>query len=68
MGASPPELTKYLGFQSIFLLDRDENATKNIAMVGMGHRHDLKWTGSDYQTTSVASCCEPSRIIVASAR
>jgi putative transposase len=42
--------------------DRDENASKNIKMVGMGHRHDLKRTGSDCQTTSVASCCEPSRI------
>ncbi len=42
--------------------DRDENASRNIEMVGMGHRHDLKRTGSDCQTTSVASCCEPSRI------
>jgi len=42
--------------------DRDENASKNIEMVGMGHRHDLKRTGSDCQTTSAASCCEPSRI------
>jgi len=42
--------------------DRDENASKNIEMVGMGHRHDLKRTGSDCQTTSVAGCCEPSRI------
>ncbi|KAF3884284.1 RNA-guided endonuclease InsQ/TnpB family protein [Tolypothrix campylonemoides VB511288_2] len=42
--------------------DRDENAAKNIEMVGMGHRHDLKRTGSDCQTTSVAICCEPSRI------
>ncbi|MCM0592283.1 MAG: RNA-guided endonuclease InsQ/TnpB family protein [Gloeotrichia echinulata DVL01] len=42
--------------------ERDENASRNIEMVGMGHRHDLKWTGSDCQTTSVASCCEPSRI------
>ncbi|TFI53768.1 transposase [Mastigocladus laminosus UU774] len=30
--------------------DRDENASKNIEMVGMGHRHDLKRTGSDYKT------------------
>jgi putative transposase len=43
-------------------LDRDENASKNIEMVGTGHRHDLKRTGSDYKTTSVASCSEPSRI------
>ncbi|ARV61358.1 transposase [Nostocales cyanobacterium HT-58-2] len=42
--------------------DRDENASRNIEMVGMGHRHDLKRTGSDCKTTSVASCCEPSRI------
>ncbi|MCP6760987.1 MAG: transposase [Fischerella sp. CENA71] len=42
--------------------DRDENAAKNIEMVGMGHRHDLKRTGSDCKTTPVASCCEPSRI------
>ncbi len=42
--------------------DRDENAAKNIEMVGMGHRHDLKRTLSDCKTTSVARCCEPSRI------
>ena len=43
---------------------RDENASKNIEMVGMGHRHDLKRTGSDSKTISVASCCEPSRITI----
>jgi putative transposase len=48
--------------------DRDENAAKNIEMVGIGHCHDLKRAGSDSQTTSVASCCEPPRITVASAR
>ena len=48
--------------------DRDENASRNIEMVGMGHRHDLKRTGSDRKTTSVASCDDPSRITVASAR
>ena len=48
--------------------DRDENAAKNINKVGIGHCHDSKWTGSDGKTTSVASCCEPSRITVASAR
>lgn len=48
--------------------DRDENASKNIEMVGTGNWHDLKWTGSDSKTTSVASCCEPSRITVASAQ
>ena len=48
--------------------DRDENASQNIKMVGMGHRHDLKRTGSNHKTTSVASCCEPSRITAPSGR
>jgi putative transposase len=48
--------------------DRDENAARNIEMVGIGHCHDLKRVGSDRKTTSVASCCEPPRITVASAR
>jgi putative transposase len=34
--------------------DRDENASKNIEMVGMGHRHDLKCTSRDGKTTTVA--------------
>jgi putative transposase len=34
--------------------DRDENASKNIEMVGMGHRHDLKCTSRDGKTISVA--------------
>jgi putative transposase len=34
--------------------DRDENASKNIEMVGMGHRHDLKCTSRDCKTTLVA--------------
>lgn len=34
--------------------DRDENASTNIEMVGMGHRHDLKCTSRDGKTTSVA--------------
>jgi len=34
--------------------DRDENASKNIEMVGMGHRHDLKCTSRNGKTTSVA--------------
>ncbi len=38
--------------------DRDENASKNIEMVGMGHRHDLKCTWRDGKTTSVARPCE----------
>ena len=33
--------------------DRDENASRNIEMVGIGHCHDLKRVGSDSQTTSV---------------
>ncbi|MCU0538021.1 MAG: transposase [Hydrococcus sp. Prado102] len=48
--------------------DRDENAAKNIEMVGMGHRHDLKRTGSDRKTSLEASCCEPSRITAPSGR
>lgn len=48
--------------------DRDENAARNIEKVGIGHGHDSKWTGSDGKPTSVASCGEPSRITVASAR
>lgn len=46
--------------------DRDENASRNIEMVGIGHCHDLKRVGSDSQTTSVASCCEPPRILTPS--
>lgn len=42
--------------------ERDENASRNIEMVGMGHRHDLKRTGSDCKTVSAASYCELSRI------
>ncbi|AFZ48757.1 transposase, IS605 OrfB family [Cyanobacterium stanieri PCC 7202] len=34
--------------------DRDGNASKNIEMVGTGHRHDLKCTSRDGKTTSVA--------------
>ncbi len=48
--------------------DRDENASRNIEMVGIGHCHDLKRAGSDSKTTMVASCCEPLRITVASAQ
>jgi putative transposase len=43
--------------------DRDENASKNIEMVGTGNWHDFKWTGSDSKTTSVANCDEPLRIL-----
>ncbi|MFH7026417.1 MAG: RNA-guided endonuclease InsQ/TnpB family protein [Heteroscytonema crispum UTEX LB 1556] len=45
--------------------DRDENAAKNIEMVGMGHRHDLKRMQRDGKTTSVAQPDEASRITVA---
>ncbi|MFB8787854.1 MAG: transposase [Potamolinea sp.] len=38
--------------------DRDENASKNIEMVGMGHRHDLKRTQRGCETTSVAELNE----------
>ena len=38
--------------------DRDDNASKNIEMVGMGHRHDLKCTSRQSKTTSVASVNE----------
>jgi putative transposase len=38
--------------------DRDENAARNIEMVGMGHRHDLKCTSRDCKTTSVAEPIE----------
>ncbi|NET87946.1 MAG: IS200/IS605 family element transposase accessory protein TnpB [Kamptonema sp. SIO1D9] len=34
--------------------DRDDNASRNIEMVGMGHRHDLKCTSRDGKTTTVA--------------
>ncbi|WP_026733171.1 RNA-guided endonuclease InsQ/TnpB family protein [Fischerella sp. PCC 9605] len=48
--------------------DRDENAAKNINKVGMGHRHDSKWTQRQSQTTSVASVNEVSRITAPSGR
>jgi putative transposase len=38
--------------------DRDENAARNIEMVGMGHRHDLKCTRRQSKTISVASVDE----------
>ena len=34
--------------------DRDENASKNIEKVGIGHCHDSKCTQRDCKTTSVA--------------
>lgn len=45
--------------------DRDENAAKNIEQVGMGNRHDSKWTLRDCKTTSVAKPSEASRITAA---
>jgi putative transposase len=48
--------------------DRDENASKNIEMVGTGNWHDLKRTRSDSKTTSVANCDELSRITAALAQ
>ncbi len=42
--------------------DRDENAARNIAMVGMGHRHDLKRTQRAGKTGSPAQPDEVSRI------
>jgi putative transposase len=35
--------------------DRDENAARNIAQVGIGHCHDSKWARIDCKTTSGAS-------------
>lgn len=46
--------------------DRDENASKNIEMVGTGNWHDLKWAGSDSKTTSVANCDDLPRILTPS--
>ncbi|AFZ34137.1 transposase, IS605 OrfB family [Stanieria cyanosphaera PCC 7437] len=48
--------------------DRDENAAKNIEMVGIGHCHDLKRTQRDCRTSSLAGLDEVSRITVASAQ
>ena len=48
--------------------DRDENASKNLNKVGIGHCHDSKRAQRQSKTTSVASVDEASRITVASAR
>ncbi|MEG3960088.1 RNA-guided endonuclease TnpB family protein [Microcoleus sp. herbarium2] len=48
--------------------DRDENAARNIAQVGMGNRHDSKWKLRDCQTISVAEPDEASRITAPSGR
>ena len=42
--------------------DRDENAAKNIAQVGMGYRHDSKRTQRDCKTGLPARPDEASRI------
>ena len=48
--------------------DRDENASRNIEKVGMGHRHDSKQTRRQSKTTLVASVNEVSRITAPSGR
>lgn len=45
--------------------DRDENASRNIAQVGIGDCHDYKRAQRDCRITSVAEPCEASRITVA---
>lgn len=42
--------------------DRDDNASKNIEKVGIGHYHDSKWTVREHKTTSVAIPVDLSRI------
>jgi putative transposase len=42
--------------------DRDENAARNIKMVGIGHCHDLKRAWRDRKTTTVAGLDEVPRI------
>lgn len=48
--------------------DRDENASKNIEKVGIGHCHDSKRAVREHKTTLVAIPVDPSRIIAALAR
>ncbi|MFP5269301.1 RNA-guided endonuclease InsQ/TnpB family protein [Coleofasciculus sp.] len=38
--------------------DRDDNASANIERVGVGHTHDIKWTGSACKTPPEAVCDE----------
>ncbi|WP_445243158.1 MULTISPECIES: hypothetical protein [unclassified Microcoleus] len=33
------------------LHDRDDNASKNIEQVGVGHIHDSKWAGRECKTS-----------------
>jgi putative transposase len=42
--------------------DRDGNASKNIEKVGMGNRHDSKWTVREHKSGSPAIPCDPPRI------
>ena len=48
--------------------DQDESAAKNIELSRHRALGDSKRIGSDRKTSSQASCCELSRITVASAR
>lgn len=48
--------------------DRDDNASRNIQKVGIGHCHDSKRTQRDGKTTLVAQPDEASRITVPSGR
>lgn len=45
--------------------DRDQNAAKNIDVVGLGQCHDLKSMGSRHKTAVAAICAEPSNHKVA---
>lgn len=40
------------------LHDRDDNASKNIENVGVGHTHDAKWTGRERKTSIEAAPVE----------
>lgn len=42
--------------------DRDDNASINIERVGVGHTHDVKWTGSECKTSIEAVCDELSTL------
>ena len=46
------------------LQDRDGNAASNIKQVGVGHTHDIKWTGSGCKTDVSAVCGELSTHLV----
>lgn len=40
--------------------DRDDNAAKNIDLVGVGHTHDTNWTVSECKPSLEAVCVDPS--------